>query len=88
MLKAERAERNAPGSMEKINGLAGLTTKIAARLANKSEIFIIHPAELRILRLMSDQDMRRFAADRGWRVVRRVGGRQIEFYNDASMRQA
>lgn len=88
MLKAERAERNAPGSMEKINGLAGLTAKIAARLANKSEIFIIHPAELRILRLMSDQDMRRFAADRGWRVVRRVGGRQIEFYNDASARQS
>jgi len=88
MLKAERAERNAPGSMEKINGLTGLTAKIAARLANKSEIFIVHPAELRILRLMSDQDMRRFAADRGWRVVRRVGGRQIEFYNDASARQS
>lgn len=73
--------------MEKINGLAGLTVKIAARLATKSEIFIIHPAELRILRSMSDQDMRRFAAERGWRMVRRVGGRQIEFYNDASVRQ-
>ncbi len=72
--------------MEKINGLAGLTAKIAARLANKSEIFIIHPAELRILRSMSDQDLRAFAAQNGWRVVRRVGGRQIEFYNDASTR--
>ena len=35
--------------MEEINGLAGLTNKIAARLATKPEIFIIHPAELRIL---------------------------------------
>jgi hypothetical protein len=25
-------------------------------------------------------------AEHGWRVVRRVGGRQIEFYNDASQR--
>lgn len=73
--------------MEKINGLTGLTAKIAARLANKSEVFIIHPAELRILRSMSDQDLRRFAAGRGWRMIRRVGGRQIEFYNDASMRR-
>jgi hypothetical protein len=72
--------------MEKIDGLAGLTNKIAARLATKPEIFIIHPAELRILRSMSDQDLRAFAAENGWRVVRRLGGRQIEFYNDASTR--
>lgn len=73
--------------MEKIDGLAGLTSKIAARLAIKPEIFIIHPAELRILRSMSDQDLRVFAAENGWRVVRRLGGRQIEFYNDASARE-
>lgn len=72
--------------MEKINGLAGITNKIAARLALKSEIFIQHPAELRILRSLSDQDLRAFAAENGWRVVRRLGGRQIEFYNDASAR--
>jgi hypothetical protein len=70
--------------MEKIEGLAGLTSKITARLAIKPEIFIIHPAELRIVRSMSDQDLRRFAAGHGWRVARRLGGRQIEFYNDAS----
>ena len=34
----------------------------------------------------SDQDLRAFAAENGWRIVRRVGGRQIEFYNDASQR--
>ena len=35
---------------------------------------------------MSDQDLRAFAAENGWRVVRRLGGRQIEFYNDAGTR--
>jgi hypothetical protein len=72
--------------MGKTKGLDGLTGKIAARLAVKSEVFIIHPAELRILRSMSDQDLRAFAAENGWRIIRRVGGRQIEFYNDASVR--
>ena len=73
--------------MEKIDGLAGLTSKIAARLAIEPEIFIIHPAELRILRSMSDQDLRVLSAKNGWRMVRRLGGRQIEFYNDASARE-
>ncbi|PYK30885.1 MAG: hypothetical protein DME57_05540 [Verrucomicrobia bacterium] len=72
--------------MDKLNGLTALRTKIAFRLTQKSEIWIIHPAELRILRSISDHDLRAFAADNGWRVVRRLGGRQIEFYNDASMR--
>jgi hypothetical protein len=36
---------------------------------------------------MSDQDLRAFAAENGWCVVRRLGGRQIEFYNDASVRE-
>ena len=68
------------------DGLAGLAKKIAARLASKPEIFVSHPAELRVLRAMSDPVLRAFAAERGWRVVRRLGGRQIEFYNDASTR--
>jgi hypothetical protein len=72
--------------MKKLDGLAGLTHKIAARLENKPEIFINHPAELRLLRAMSDVELRAFAAERGWRVIRRLGRRQIEFYNDASTR--
>jgi hypothetical protein len=72
--------------MGKIDGFSGLTNKIASRLAIKPEIFIIHPAELKILRLMSDEDLRAFAAEKGWRVVRRLGGRQLEFYNDAGAR--
>lgn len=73
--------------MEKAEGLAGLAQKIIARLAVKPEIVIIHPAELRVLRQMSDRDLRAFAAQNGWRVFRRLGGRQIEFYNDAGVRE-
>jgi hypothetical protein len=66
--------------------LAPLTAKISAALAVKPEIFITHPAELRILRAMSDETLRQFAEGHGWHLVRRLGGRQIEFYNDASAR--
>jgi len=66
--------------------LPALTAKICAALAVKPEIFITHPAELRILRSMSDEEMRQFAEEHGWHLVRRLGGRRIEFYNDASAR--
>ena len=74
--------------MGKADGLAGLAQKISARLAVKPEIVIIHPAELRVLRQLADQDLRAFAAQNGWRVVRRLGGRQIEFYNDGGLRES
>lgn len=63
-----------------------LATKIAKMLAIKSEYLVTQPAELRILRGMSEADVREFAKSHGWRVIRRLGGRQIEFYNDASRR--
>ncbi len=66
--------------------LLGLAAKISARLSVKPEICITHPAELRILRSMPDHDLRRYAAEHGWRIIRRLGGRQIEFYNDAGVR--
>jgi hypothetical protein len=66
--------------------LPTLTAKISGALATKPEVFITHPAELRILSSMSDDELRKFAAEHGWQVVRRIGGRQIEFYNDASAR--
>jgi hypothetical protein len=66
--------------------LQPLVEKISARLAVKPEIFISHPAELRLVRSMTDDQLREFAAEYGWRIVRRVGGRQIEFYNDAGAR--
>jgi hypothetical protein len=59
---------------------------IGQRLATRPEYFITHPSELRLFQVLSDDDLRRFARDHGWRVVRRIGGRQIEFYNDAGAR--
>jgi hypothetical protein len=67
--------------------LPALAAKVAAILSDKPEYFVTQPAELRILREMSDADIRNFAASHGWRVVKRLGGRQIEFYNDASVRE-
>jgi hypothetical protein len=59
---------------------------IEQQLARRPEHFISHPSELKLFQAVSDEELRRFAHDHGWRVVRRVGGRQIEFYNDATMR--
>ncbi|MEO7724855.1 MAG: hypothetical protein ABIU29_09255 [Chthoniobacterales bacterium] len=59
---------------------------IAQQLARRPEHFITHPSELKLFHAVSDDTLRRFAHAHGWRVVRRIGGRQIEFYNDAQMR--
>ena len=64
--------------------LPTLAVKIAKVLSIKSEYLVTQPAELRILREMSEADVREFAKKHGWRVIRRLGGRQIEFYNDVS----
>jgi hypothetical protein len=74
--------------MGRNDDLPGLADKIAARLATKPEVLIIHPAELRVLRSITDKELRSFAEKNGWRVVRRLGGHQIEFYNDAGTRAA
>ena len=66
--------------------LPALAAKVATALANKAEYFVTQPVELRILQGMSDAETEDFAASHGWRVVRRLGGRQIEFYNDAGER--
>ena len=66
--------------------LPALATKIAKMLSIKPEYLVTQPAELRILREMSEAEVREFATSHGWRVIRRLGGRQIEFYNDASLR--
>jgi hypothetical protein len=66
--------------------LPALAAKIAKVLSIKPEYLVTQPAELRILREMSEADVREFAKSHGWGVIRRLGGRQIEFYNDASPR--
>jgi hypothetical protein len=72
--------------MARSEDLPALTAKIAAALAIKPEVSITHPAEIRILKSMTDKEVREFAAEHGWRSVCRIGGHQIEFYNDASLR--
>ena len=65
--------------------LPAVITKIARMLAVKPEYFVTHPAELRVVRALSDSDLREITRQHGWRFVRRVGGRQVEFYNDAGV---
>ena len=65
--------------------LPAVVAKIARMLAVKPEYFVTHPSELRIVRALSDEELRDLTRQHGWRFVRRVGGRQIEFYNDAGV---
>ena len=66
--------------------LPALATKIAKALSRGYEYVVTQPAELRIVQAMSEAEVSEFAKSHGWRVIRRLGGRQIEFYNDASVR--
>ena len=68
------------------NDLPALSAKIGGRLSISSEYVVTQSAELRVLREMSENELREFATNHGWRIIRRLGGRQIEFYNDASVR--
>ena len=65
--------------------LPAVIKKIARMLAVKPEYFVTHPSELRVVRALSADELQGMARENGWRVVRRVGGRQIEFYNDAGV---
>ena len=65
--------------------LPAVVEKIARMLAIKPEYFVTHPAELHVVRALSGDELRDMARQNGWRVVRRIGGRQIEFYNDAGV---
>ncbi len=66
--------------------LGALEKKIAAVLSVRPECFVTHPSELAILKQLSPEQLENFALDHGWRIVSRIGGRQIEFYNDAFAR--
>ena len=65
--------------------LPAVITKISRMLAVKPEYFVSHPSELKVVQALSDSELRALAHEHGWRFVRRVGGRQIEFYNDAGV---
>jgi hypothetical protein len=72
--------------MPRSDNLPAVTVKIAATLATRPEVFITHPVELRILKQMTKKELDEYAAENGWRTVWRIGGRQIEFYNDVTAR--
>ena len=65
--------------------LPAVIAKISQMLALKPEYFVTHPSELRVVRALSEEELRDIARQHGWHFVRRVGGRQIEFYNDAGV---
>jgi hypothetical protein len=65
--------------------MPAVIAKIERMLAVKPEYFVTHPSELAVVRALSSEELRDMARQHGWRVVRRVGGRQIEFYNDAGV---
>jgi hypothetical protein len=66
--------------------LTAVEAKIGRMLSVRPQYFVTHPAELRPLKLLSNEELHQFAESRGWRAVRRIGGHQIEFYNDAALR--
>lgn len=66
--------------------LPAMEAKISAELSRRPECFITHPTEVGILRTLSAAELEEFAHTHGWRVVRRLGGRQIQFYNDTNER--
>jgi len=73
---------------EHLTALEPIARMIARQLAERPQYFITHPSEMKFFRNFSEEQLSAFARRHGWRVVRRVGGRQIEFYNDAGVQQA
>lgn len=70
------------------SGLSAVEAKISSELSRRPECFITHPTEVRILQQLEASQLEDFAHKHGWRVVRRLGGRQIQFYNDTQARLA
>ena len=66
--------------------LPAVIGKISDELAKKPEYFVTQPAEMKVLAKVSDDELHRIAHEHGWRIVRRLGRRQISFYNDVSVR--
>jgi hypothetical protein len=67
------------------NNLDAVREKIAGVLVDRPQCFITHPAELLALKNLTPEELHAFAEQHGWRSVRRIGGRQIEFYNDVAV---
>lgn len=70
------------------DNLPAVERKIVAELSRRAECTIVHPAEVRVLAQMEGDELAKFAQEHGWRVVSRVGGRQVQFYKDTHARLA
>ena len=68
--------------------LSAMEAKISGELSRRPECFITHPAEVRVLQQLDAAGLQEFAHQHGWRVVRRLGGSQLQFYNDTHARLA
>lgn len=68
--------------------LPALQRKIADQLSRRPEYFVTHPAELKLLQRLTSDELKDFGREHSWRVIRRVGGRQFQFYNDTFKRAA
>ena len=68
--------------------LSAMEAKISGELSRRPECFITHPAEVRVMQQLDATQLQDFAHRHGWRVVRRLGGRQLQFYNDTNERLA
>jgi len=66
--------------------LSAMETKISGELSRRPECFITHLSEVRLLQQLDAGELTEFANRNGWRVVRRLGGRQLQFYNDTTER--
>ena len=66
--------------------LSAMEAKIAGELSRRPECFITHPSEVRVLQQLEEAELQDFAHRHGWSVVRRLGGRQLQFYNDTNER--
>ncbi len=66
--------------------LSAMETKSSGELSRRPECFITHPSEVRLLQQLDAGQLTEFANRNGWRVVRRLGGRQLQFYNDTTER--
>ena len=66
--------------------LAALQTKIANELARRPEYYVTHPAELSLIQQLTTEELADFSRANGWRAIRRVGGRQFQFYNNTYAR--
>lgn len=83
MAKLEKSDARGPSTSD---DPSAIEAKISAELSRRPECFITHPSEVGVLQKMKREEIEELAHRNGWRLVRRLGGRQYQFYNDTCER--